>query len=212
MTLRERQADLTRTAIVEAAADLFLEGDTMAFAMQEIADRAGVSARTIYRHYANRSELINALGRHLDEKFLEASDQDDNLPADFDSLVEEYARGSIHHGFANRAFVRKSLLFSVDGGDWYTRRDDHLWQLFRRAFPGLPEDEARGDFAVFRHIVASTSPILVGERFGLEDEQLLDAVERAATALIEAVADRDRAAAQIAEPVQPAEDTSEGVQ
>jgi AcrR family transcriptional regulator len=54
-----------RLALVEAARELFTERGT-AVEMREIAERAGVGVGTLYRHFPDRAELVEAL---LEDKF-----------------------------------------------------------------------------------------------------------------------------------------------
>lgn len=53
----------TRAAIVAAARDLHAERGLAATSWDDIADRAGVSAATVYRHFPSTSELIPACAR-----------------------------------------------------------------------------------------------------------------------------------------------------
>ena len=57
--LRDRQMELTRDLILEALAELIGEGRLADFSVQDVADRAGVSHRTIYRHFASREALLD---------------------------------------------------------------------------------------------------------------------------------------------------------
>lgn len=59
--LRDRQLELTRDLILEALADLIAEGRLTDFSVQDVADRAGVSHRTVYRHFATREALLDGL-------------------------------------------------------------------------------------------------------------------------------------------------------
>ena len=56
--LRDRQVELTRDLILEAVAALVAEGRLPDFSVQDVADRAGVSLRTVYRHFASREALL----------------------------------------------------------------------------------------------------------------------------------------------------------
>ncbi|MET0181632.1 MAG: TetR/AcrR family transcriptional regulator [Caulobacterales bacterium] len=59
--LREAQKALTRDRIVEAAFVLVLEGEIGALTFARVAEAAGMTERTIYRHFATRDELLAAL-------------------------------------------------------------------------------------------------------------------------------------------------------
>lgn len=53
----------TRDAIVAAARDLHSERGLAATSWEDIADRAGVSTATVYRHFPSTSELVPACAR-----------------------------------------------------------------------------------------------------------------------------------------------------
>src|SRR6266702_4703733 len=53
-----RYTEVTRKAIVEAAVDLLMERKSDGFSVQEVADRAGVTHRTVYRHFPPRQTLM----------------------------------------------------------------------------------------------------------------------------------------------------------
>lgn len=53
-----------RTAILDAALDLFVDRGYHGTAVPAIAEHAGVGAGTIYRYFKSKEELVNALYRH----------------------------------------------------------------------------------------------------------------------------------------------------
>jgi AcrR family transcriptional regulator len=59
--LRERQMELTRDLILGALIELIAEGRLAEFSVQDVADGAGVSLRTVYRHFASRDALLEAI-------------------------------------------------------------------------------------------------------------------------------------------------------
>src|SRR5689334_15135305 len=63
--LREAHKDLTRTRILEAAIGLLQEGELEAITVAGVAARAGVTERTIYRHFVSREELLAAIWPRL---------------------------------------------------------------------------------------------------------------------------------------------------
>ena len=62
----------TRRAILEAMVDVIMEADGIGFSVQAVADRAGVTHRTIYNHFQTREALCDAFSDYVDE-LLEAS-------------------------------------------------------------------------------------------------------------------------------------------
>lgn len=60
-THRQRQAEATRTLIVQAATDLFLETGYAGTTMDAIALRAGVAVSTVYGAFTNKRTLLAAI-------------------------------------------------------------------------------------------------------------------------------------------------------
>ena len=56
--LRERQASLARTAMFEALVHHLESRDADDIAMEDLAQEAGVSRRTLYRYFPTRSALL----------------------------------------------------------------------------------------------------------------------------------------------------------
>src|SRR4051794_25463875 len=59
-TARLTRAD-RRDFLLDAAAELVSTGDMDAVSMEAVAERAGVSRPLVYKHFANRSEMLGAL-------------------------------------------------------------------------------------------------------------------------------------------------------
>ena len=63
----------TRHAILEAVVDVIMETDGIGFSVQAVADRAGVTHRTIYNHFPTREALCDAFSDHVDELLMASS-------------------------------------------------------------------------------------------------------------------------------------------
>jgi AcrR family transcriptional regulator len=85
-TLREKQKRLTKELILGAAADEIVEKGLGQFSLQAVAERAGVSNKTLYNHFENRETLLGELGRWADELMLEQGGPVD-LPDDLRTLA-----------------------------------------------------------------------------------------------------------------------------
>lgn len=59
-----------RSAILDAALDLFVERGYYGTAVPAVAEAAGVGAGTIYRYFKSKEELVNALYRQLKQELL----------------------------------------------------------------------------------------------------------------------------------------------
>jgi TetR/AcrR family transcriptional regulator, repressor of fatR-cypB operon len=60
--------DATRIAILDAALDLFVERGFHGTAVPLVAERAGIAAGTIYRHFDSKEALVNAVYRTWKER------------------------------------------------------------------------------------------------------------------------------------------------
>lgn len=67
-SLRDRHRELTRSRIIEAYADLSLERGFNSFTMKDIADRVGISHRTLYRYFEDRDAIVEGLYAEIGEK------------------------------------------------------------------------------------------------------------------------------------------------
>jgi len=67
MKLREKQLVATRTAILEAVAAEIAESGLTGFSIQGVADRAGVTHRTVYNHFPTREALNDAFAEHVEQ-------------------------------------------------------------------------------------------------------------------------------------------------
>jgi AcrR family transcriptional regulator len=79
-------AELDRTGrladpVLDAALDAFLDFGVRRSSMGEIARRAGISPATLYRRYAQKSDLVAAVGLREAELILEELDQTVDLAA-----------------------------------------------------------------------------------------------------------------------------------
>lgn len=189
MNQRVDQLERTRVAIIEAAAEFVVsEQDPAAFTMQAVADRAGVSHRTLYRHFQDRQDLVDATGKFLDAQF------GGEEPTQFDEWLSAIAR-IVAFGATHRELMRRATALGVVAGAWRTDRDEHYWQMFRERFPHLDESVARQDFAMFRHVLGAANVVMIGERFALSVDEVAAAMERAVRALVASIDERDAAAA-----------------
>lgn len=192
MSPRTEQLERTRSDILEAAIDLLTSDvDPNELTMQSVADRAGVSHRTLYRHFADRQELIDAAARLWEDRLgvegPEVSDFGEWLAA----IPVIVAFGDGH-----RDMLRRGTLLGVATGVWRSDRDARYWQMFRERFPHLDEETARQDFAMLRHCLGAANVLTVGERFGLSPEDLAIATRRTVDVLVAAISARDQAAAR----------------
>jgi AcrR family transcriptional regulator len=195
-SLRARQADLTRELILRATAEAIAVDPLLGFSMQEVADRAGVSLRSVYRHFPGRKQLFEALYDWVSTRLeVPALLRSVTTLEDLPSLAAPlFAR------FDSEApLVRASVLASLALGTQPATRaewDRDAFAIFRAEMPNLDSDEARRAWALVRLLFTSRVWLSLSERFGLDTASAAEAIEWAARVLLEDLQRRndDRAA------------------
>lgn len=98
-TLRERQAAELRASLREAFIELVLAHGGTGFSLHDVAAAAGVSDRTLYRHYPSREALIEAIVTEDVAAFERERrhDRDDtDLYGDLDRMADGYEQFERH--------------------------------------------------------------------------------------------------------------------
>jgi AcrR family transcriptional regulator len=170
-SLRERKQDVTRQVILEAAAGIVIEQGVQGFSVQGVADRAGVSHRTVYRYFATRQELLDSLDERVEERRQELGLQ--LLPGSSEELP----------GFASAVFERYELLSSIfhaasmlelGGGVTSTnrtRRTEEVRRMVEAEFSHVPAEERRRFFAVLRHLISVHTWQILRTQYGLTGKE-----------------------------------------
>jgi AcrR family transcriptional regulator len=198
MSILARQTEATRKAILEAAAGLFLDRKVDGFSVQEVANRAGLTHRTVYRYFPTRKELIHTTVQQLapgmiEEHFSQASTVQDWL----DALEAHLAVTE-----ANLEVFRGLIFAAMAADDWkesderLAERDSHRWKVFRRQFPHLSDTDARRTFAAIRHLTSSVSYVFLRLRSGLLPAEAVKTIRSGASQIAEQAALRNQAAGQ----------------
>lgn len=184
-----RHLESTRSAILTAAADLFLAREGAAFSVQEVADRAGVTHRTVYRHFPTRADLLTATAREL------ASDvghDDDASPSNVDEWIAAAGRRFQH--IEGRLEVLRGVMAAIlaaDDGPAAVRgmpeADDVRWHVFRREFTHVDEAEAIRAYAGLRHVLSSVSYFFLRTRFGMPPREASTTLCESASRIVDAL-------------------------
>ena len=83
MSLREQQRAVTRERIITALSELIQSRHPLDVTMAAVAEQAGVSEPTLYRHFPTKRDLFAALGSHLYRRTTAGV-----APSNLDELVE----------------------------------------------------------------------------------------------------------------------------
>lgn len=178
-----RHTQATRDAIIEGALELFIEHRGGGFSMQEVADRVGITHRTLYRYFPSRRELIVEAAMHIGGRLK-------GPPSPEVSTVSEW----IHAADAHFEFIERNreifssvfamVMIDPDLAASDLSRDAYYWNVFRTEFPGLGEEEATEWFAVLRHLISGVSYLIYRNRFAMDPAKAATAVRRATEAMV----------------------------
>lgn len=160
------------------------EDPLLGFSMQEVARRAGVSLRSVYRHFPGRKQLFEALYDWSSERVgvpsVVASIRTlDDLPSGAKDLFARFE--------SELPVVRAGVLASLALGTSPSRRSDWdavVEDVFRDALPDLETEQARRGYAMLRLLFTSRVWLTLSDRFGLDTPSAAEAVEWAAETLV----------------------------
>lgn len=95
-----------REAILQAAKDVFLEHGYELATMDDIAERAGTTKRTVYAHFENKEALFAAMVEHSAGMFLEYLGELDQSGSNYQAELERFA-----NRFCELSTFRHAVLF-----------------------------------------------------------------------------------------------------
>lgn len=184
--LRERQRGLTRRLIVEAVSRVIQSSGAYQFSMQQVADEAGVSLRTLYRHFSTRDDLLEGISQELNTILQEVALPDEFEAVGIESLVGilgELYRALGQHPEMARAWVIARMATSVRTEG--TRvRSDLLTRALEVMNPQLTQEEHRRLFAVIRLLTGSVAWKVMTDDLGLDTDDSVEATSWAVRTLL----------------------------
>ena len=190
-SLRKQQSDLTRELILRALNELVAENRILTLTVEDVAEKAGVSHRSVYRHFPTKEALFEALYKSNEEimdpfKALGPPASIDEIPA---LAVKVFAN------FDEHSVVARSLNIAsiVSGVQPPTReeRDALIKNLLVDVTSNLDKTEARRAFAVIRYMLGALAWHTLRDRFKLDGADAGKAVSWALAVLIKDLRDRN---------------------
>ena len=164
--LRDRQVAQTRELILDAVADLLGDRRADEVATRDIAAAAGVSERTVYRHFPDRNALLEGLSRRLPpldggKPSFGVGRLDDIAPTSrrlMELLDEHYV------------IARAEAVFNADPRRFASDTQANtreMRELLARELPELGEREQLRIAAVIRCLVSTQAWLRMREEFGV---------------------------------------------
>ena len=183
LPLRDRHRERTRLEIINAYADLSLERGFNNFTMQDIADRVGISHRTLYRYFENREAIVDGLDQEVGERV--------HGPGDDRFLDRAEA---LRHNYRVFGQYRKPMLVSslmIEAGMFAApgrkARDAYVRRLVEDRASNLNATGKRQLFGLLRLVAGATAwARLTSNEIGLTDDEAGAASAWAIGALVDA--------------------------
>lgn len=190
MNLRSRQRDSTRKAILEALAEEIAESG-FGFSIQAVADRAGVTHRTVYNHFPTREALNDAFAVYVEEELgnrgVRAPDEGGDLSlAKLGAVTREGYRLFAEHDAHLRAYV-VLMLASRTPSRVAVDRTERFAALLRKEVRSLDPVGARLVAAALRMFLSSTGYHILTEQLQLSSAEASAVSEWVIDTLVAAV-------------------------
>jgi hypothetical protein len=187
-SLRDAHKDLTRERILEAAVDCLNDEDLEQLTMEGVAAKAGVTKRTIYRHFATREDLLKACWPVMQKKVGLAG------TGNFaDSVADLLAMPmKLFPAFDNAAGIVRASAYSRAGRELRAsvneRRKASFLKVAQEARPDLDDAEALRLAATIQLLCSAFAWSVMKDFWGLSGEES----GRAVTDALKLLLDPDR--------------------
>jgi AcrR family transcriptional regulator len=172
---------LARTAIFEALVTHLEAGDADEVPMEDLAQEAGVSRRTLYRYFPTRAALLAEAGEWIRDEVLQLPVEigDEGIAASFRQAAERVA----DQPELARALLRTTMGRALRGG-YRSARVEAIRDALRREVPGLSRRELDRAAPVLTYLCSSSAWISIQDESGLEPRQAQATVAWAIDALL----------------------------
>ena len=180
-SLRTRQAEVARKAILEALRRHLEVGDVDDVPMEELAREAGVSRRTLYRYFPSRSDLLEAAGEWIRAEVLQLPIEvgPEGIAASFRAATARLQR----HPQLARALLRTQTGRAVRSG-YRDERVEAVRRAVRAEAPGATEPELGRAAAVLAYLCSSNAWTTIQDKSAVGASSAREAVEWAIETLL----------------------------
>ena len=162
LDLRTAHRDDTRRAILEAFLVLLDDESPLTVSMPEVAARAGVSVRTLYRYFPNKDALLAAANEWFSAR---AQQMIGNRMVSLDALGVYLE--NIWCAFADNVAAVRVQHTSAGGREFRARRTESTRQAIDAALPDVIPADRRDDVVdLIAALVSSSMFLELVERFG----------------------------------------------
>jgi AcrR family transcriptional regulator len=180
--LRGEQQQQTRERILEAAVARIAEDGLAELTVPLVAERAGVSLRTVYRHFPTKDDLIDSVGEFRDAQFGVTGPPES---------IEELLRNTpaLFEGFAARDDLVRAADVSAAGRQIHDRarrrRALALRKIFEEVTADLSPTEARRLVATVQVLWSTRAWLTLHDNWGMDGREAGRAAQWAIETLID---------------------------
>lgn len=189
--LRAEQAEQTTGRIVQAAVDLLSEGDARDLSMAEVAERAGVSVRTVYRSFASKDELLDGVIDWINLHLNETTGARPETRHDFETTTADVMKEL----FEIEPLLR-ALFATTAGRASHQRQAPDRRATLRGAYAkelqGLDDEQATRLLAVLHLVASSNGALFMKDYWELPPGDIGRVIEWAIRVLADAAGDPTR--------------------
>ncbi|MBY9065392.1 TetR/AcrR family transcriptional regulator [Hyphomonas sp. WL0036] len=168
LSLREAQRELTRNRILDAALDLISEEPLDAITLANVAARAAVTERTLYRYFATRDELVEALWPRINDRAAHGRTFPETPEAMIRQPSEIFPGFDQEEGLTRFVFTRQGQELRLSVND---KRQAAFLQAVAKARPDLGESDRRELAAICQLLDSSFAWVSLKDYWGIEGNQ-----------------------------------------
>jgi AcrR family transcriptional regulator len=192
--VRDEAKEATRERIIDALVRVVLDEGVHAFSVAAVAERAGISHRTVYRHFASREELLEGLSAAIDSPGSPAGAEAARTP------MYDHARAGAGGLFREleRVRDRASAEFIISVALRHnTRGKRQRWLQVqaevRELFGALTPDEQLAGAATMRALLSSNVWFHLCVQLGVPVDAAVQGISRALELVLDDLAQRNEA-------------------
>jgi AcrR family transcriptional regulator len=194
-TVTERKRQVTRDAVLDAVVEVFRDRG-FEFSVQEVADRAGLAHRTVYRHFPTRDALIDGVAERFEASFAERGfTEGDTIDEVVDRIVARFAWFDSESDLVHAVAVK--TLATGQRTPPSRRRGESMRALVREKYANLPADEFEASFVALRALIGMVGWHLLTSE-GVASDVAAQTVRRMVEVTLADLESRDREAAATA--------------
>lgn len=182
--LRARQAELARTAALDAVIEMLERGELDEVTMPQVAQAAGLSLRTLYRYFPSREELLRAAGAEIQSRLALpiAAGSPEDVVATFWAASARLARQPA----LARALVRTTAGRAAHAPT-RSARVEAIHTALAPLTDELPAARARQVGGVIAHLCSSAAWVAISDESHLSSTDARAGVRWALTTLLDAL-------------------------